>query len=182
MKDLHARLSTIGERGIRSLVAIGRESTSATIIDDLVMRLLDPSHLDAAAGLKQAASDLLSPVVSVGNGGPLSFQRLTGLTAREQESLKDRSFLAVLADRNTSDEVLRHLITFAEILAQPAMPDATQQTGAVLYLLANTTLHARCADRPSPKLVQTMHSMIAAMSSVRGLEDRVRAESRGWSE
>ncbi len=176
MDELSKRLNAMPEDVVRALVSIGSESTSGTVIDELLQELHEAVETSKGPDLKQVADDLLCPVLSE-NPGPLSFQRLTQLSLEHRQVIGKRSFLSVIADKSMPDGLMQRLVDYAEVLAQPTMPDTTQHTGSVLYLIAYTALRRRGSDGLTPELADLTRKVITTMSGIPGFGDRVRADT-----
>ena len=108
--------------------------------DDLACEIADTIH--DRRQLNQLVADLKSPVISA-DRSPLSFQRVTGISDEQAQSLAGQSLMQALTSVQTSREALKALRDYGRLLSQPMLPKATQATGAVVLACAQALLFRR---------------------------------------
>jgi hypothetical protein len=138
MTDIHAIVPKLTSGRIHSLLSFGLLTRQDTSLGQLQ---------DAPPVLKKQLtetliSDLQADLISRA-GGPLSFERLSGLSVAELHGLEGQTVLEVLKTAETSRRVLESLVEYGRVLASDRFPLTTQLTGIVITALASAALSRR---------------------------------------
>lgn len=158
-----ARLSTAQ---VKALLALGEKRPPLPAAGDehapLGQLLGDLDQDD----MELLLADLQSPVL-VADAGPISFVRLTGISAQESEQFQGKTFLKMLTSSRTSRAALEHLAEFGQLLAAPALPRSTRLAGAAVRAIARLALHTRFNIQLEKNEAQTTAAIVQSLASTR---------------
>jgi len=153
--------SKLSDSGIRSLLGLGLSSMSLRL-GDVLSDLPTTQRADTISAM---LDDLNLPIGDLCHG-PLSLQRLTGITEEEVQELKERDLLSAISEPGTSKSMLLALCEFGELMQTEPFPIGARLAGVLLTTLTKASLRQRHAMELSKRETDAIAEVMNILESV----------------